>query len=313
MSGRAEMDKKNDKWINERKGKCSQFVSDYIDSIDGVKTSATRKQYLYYLMDFEKYIKKLNVDICKVKPFHVEKYRNCLTKNGNKASIVNGKLSAIISFYNFLIKNGFVDKNPCDNDMKLKIAEKESVVYMTDEEIHKLKENIVSCKNRHSDRFVLRDLCIVQLGCATGLRVSAIVNIDIDDIDFEQMTIKVVEKGNKVRTIYIGENTVNSIKNWLKERVITVRNKEERALFIGNHGGRMSASAVRNLLKHDAGEFGKHITPHKMRSTCAMKLYDKTGDIYLTAQQLGHANVKNTMIYAKATEEKRRMAADLLD
>ena len=57
----------------------------------------------------------------------------------------------------------------------------------------------------------------------------------------------------------------------------------------------------------------KHITPHKMRSTCAMKLYDKTGDIYLTAQQLGHANIKNTMIYAKATDEKRRMAAEILD
>ena len=65
-------------------------------------------------------------------------------------------------------------------------------------------------------------------------------------------------------------------------------------------------------MRRETSEFDKKITPHKMRSTCATKLYNKEGDIYLVAQQLGHKNIKNTMIYAQATEERRK-AANILD
>ena len=77
----------------------------------------------------------------------------------------------------------------------------------------------------------------------------------------------------------------------------------------------MSAEAVGEMLKAAVKEAGinKKITPHKMRSTCGMNLYGKTGDIYLTQSVLGHENINNTKIYVKATEEQRKRAADILD
>ena len=178
---------------------------------------------------------------------------------------------------------------------------------MSDREVRKLK-GTVSYNGKNSKR----DNCIITIGCATGLRVSAIVNIDIEDIDFDNQTIKVVEKGNIERIINIGPNTIQAIRDWMEERYKRVGNNSG-PLFVSNKKSRISVRTVQEMIQKATQDFDKHITPHKMRSTCAMKLYNKTGDIYLTAEQLGHKNLRNTMKYAKASEEKRKDAALLLD
>ena len=313
MSGRLEMDQKNEELIKKRLAGRNPLIQAYMLSIEN-KTSSTRYSYLNYLIEFSDFLKTHNIEIQNVKPMDVDLYKKRLLDAHNGPSIINSKLSAIISFYKFLIKNDIVTKNPCDTDMKLKIQEKDSVIYMTDKEVKEVKERIIT-RLSSSDIWRKRDLCIVTLGCSTGLRVSALVNIDIDDIDFENKTITVIEKGNKRRLIYIGDNTLKCIKEWILERNEYLKDcpNQTDALFVSNRKKRLDTDAVRYLLNKEANDFGKRITPHKMRSTCGMKLYGETGDIYLTSQQLGHANIKNTTIYAKATEEKRRMAADLLD
>lgn len=310
MSGRYEQDRKREQWIHEKLTEIPKIYADYMTSIDVIKTSSTRKAYLGYLIQFNDFLEVNNIPVFEVKPMHIDAYRSYMLKNGNGASIINAKLSAIISFYDFLIDNKFVDNNPCSAKKKLKVEEKPSVIYMTDKEVKKLKGNAAISKIKYCNR----DLCIITLGCATGLRVSAIVNIDLEDIDFENQTITVIEKGNKKRSIYIGENTINSINKWMNDRNKILDGANEKALFISQRTKkRVGARAVERMIKRYSKGIDKHITPHKMRSTCAMKLYDKTGDIYLTAQQLGHANIKNTMIYAKATEDKLRHAAEILD
>ena len=161
-------------------------------------------------------------------------------------------------------------------------------------------------------KYANRDLCIITLGCATGLRVSAIRNIDIEDIDFNSKIIHVIEKGNKKRDICIGDNTIRIIKTWMEDRQ-RIYGNNSGALFMSQKKNRMAVRTIEEMIHNAAKGIDKHITPHKMRSTCAMRLYEKTGDIYLTAQQLGHENISNTMKYAKATEERRREAAELLD
>lgn len=310
MSGRFEQDQKLELWIQEKLNNAPEYYKSYMRSIKK-KTSSTRKAYLGYLLEFYNFICQLNLSFEEVKPMDIDSYIDMNLEKGNKEAIINAKLSAIISFYNFLIENDIVIKNPCSNKKKLSIKPKDTVVYMTDEEVDNVKMYILNEKFK----YVNRDLCIITLGCSTGLRVSAIANIDIDDIDFNGKTISVIEKGNNQRTIYIGDNTLKIINSWINDRnEILGENSDEKALFISQKTHkRISTDAIRNLLKKSTENLDKHITPHKMRSTCAMKLYNETNDIYLTAQQLGHANIKNTMIYAKSTEEKRRMAAEILD
>lgn len=310
MSGRFEQDQKREIWIENKLNTQPPIYRNYMTSIKK-KTSSTRKAYLGYLIEFYGFIKSQDIEFEKVKPMHIDGYIDYLTKRGNKEAIINAKLSAIISFYAFLLDNEIVAKNPCSTKKKLTIKEKETVIYMTDDEVEDVKKDIMES----TYKFCNRDLCIVKLGCSTGLRVSAIVNIDIEDIDFINKTIKVIEKGDKDCTIDIEDNTIAFIKKWMYDRrLILDDDSDTGALFISQKTHkRMSTDAVQNMIRRHTHEIGKHITPHKMRSTCAMKLYNKTGDIYLTAQQLGHSNIKNTMIYAKATDGKKRMAARLLD
>lgn len=305
MSGRLEQDKRIEEWIEQSLINSPQILKDYMLSTKK-KTSMTRKAYLGYLKQYIGYMNLINIPLTEVKPMHIDRFIEHISQ-GNGPSIVNAKLSAVIDFYNFMEKNELVIKNPCSSSMKLKVDEKDSVIYMTEKEVKKLKSSVNDTKHKN------RDLCIITLGCATGLRVSAIVNIDIEDIDFEDMTIQVVEKGNKKRTVYIGANTLDSIKTWMEDRKEICGNSSG-PLFISQKGNkRISQRTVQEMIHNASKGIDKHITPHKMRSTCAMKLYDKTHDIYLTAQQLGHANIRNTMIYAKATDERRREAATILD
>jgi integrase/recombinase XerC len=304
MSGRQEQDLKYEQWIKEHLESQPMILKDYMLSIKK-KTSSTRKAYLRYLIQYVDYMESQNIKLTDVIPMYIDRYIEYISE-GNGPCIVNAKLSAVISFYNFLEENGLVQKNPCPPSKKLKVDEKETVVYMTEREVRKIKSNVTYNQNS------VRDNCIVTLGIATGLRVSAIVNIDIEDIDFDNKTIKVIEKGDKERIVYIGDNTINSIKQWIEVRRKKI-GTDSGALFISNKNKRISVRRVEEMIQAASQNIDKHITPHKMRSTCAMKLYNKTGDIYLTAQQLGHKNIKNTMIYAKSTEEKRREAALILD
>ena len=305
MSGREEQDKRIEEWIKQSLISSPQILQDYMVSIKK-KTSMTRRAYLGYLKQYISFMEQNGITLTEVKPMHIDRFIDHISE-GNGPSIVNAKLSAVSSFYHFLEKNDFIEKNPYSSEMKLKLDEKETVIYLTDKEVDKLKASVRDGARKN------RDLCIITLGCATGLRVSAIVNIDIEDIDFKEGTINVVEKGNKKRTIYIGANTMSSIKRWMEDREKICGNNTG-ALFLSQKGNKRIATRTVQEMIHNASKgIDKHITPHKMRSTCAMKLYEKTGDIYLTAQQLGHSNVKNTMIYAKATEDRRREAAMLLD
>lgn len=307
MSGRQEQDNRREQWIREKLSTSPQILNDYMLSIKRKKTSSTRKAYLGYLIQYVNFMDEQGIKLTGVKPMHIDRYIDYISE-GNGSGIVNAKLSAVTDLYKYMMKNKMVKSNPCSSDMKLKVDKKDTVIFMTEDEVSKIKSNATASKVKYKNR----DLCIITLGCATGLRVSAIVNIDIEDIDFNDKSITVIEKGNKKRQVLIGNNTIRTIRTWMSDREKICGNNSG-ALFISQKHNRIAVRTVQDMIHNASSGMEKHITPHKMRSTCAMKLYDKTGDIYLTAQQLGHANIKNTMIYAKATDERRREAAEILD
>lgn len=318
MCGRSEKDKIIEEKIKAQLKNEHELVCRYIKSIWMSTEATTKFVYLSYLKHFINYLTDNSIEILDVKPMDIDSYISYIAtdNNGNKKGfqIINARLSAIISFYDFLIENKVLTINPCSKKKKLKAEKKETVVYMTPKEVNKVKKVIASGINRQK-KYIDRDLAIIELGCTTGLRVSAIVNIDINDIDFTNKSIDVVEKGGKKRTIYFGNNTEQALIKWIKTRKDIVGDLDIDALFISKLKTRMSRDAVSDMLKSATREAGidKNITPHKMRSTCGMNLYCKTKDIYLTQNVLGHSNIKNTMIYVKATEEQKRGAAQTLD
>lgn len=318
MCGRKEKDLQLEEKINMLLKDAPNLICKFITSISLTKTANTRYVYTTYLKHFNSFLNCNNIQITEVKPMDIDEYIIYSTKgkNGkiNGAQIINARLSAIISFYNFLVENQIIDKNPCSSKKKLNIDEKDTVTYMTPEEVMQIKNIIRSGKNRQK-KYIDRDLAIIELGCTTGLRVSAIANIDMQDINFQERSIYVIEKGAKKRKIYFGENTEEALIKWINTRNEILNNEEIQPLFISKLKTRITKDAISDMLKNAVKEAGinKKITPHKMRSTCGMNLYGATGDIKLTQDVLGHSNIRNTMIYVKATERQKKEAINILD
>lgn len=218
---------------------------------------------------------------------------------------------AINSFFEFLTETKVIDSNPISKKSRPKNTDNPSVTFLTENEITGIIANI---KNNSNSATVNRDLCIFIMGVTTGLRVSAILQINIEDVDIENGVIHVVEKRNKTFDVIIGSKLKKILKKWIHDRNEHFENVETNALFISRIGKRLSYESTREMIaKYAKGVTDKKVTPHVMRHTCATNLYEKTGDIYLASAQLHHSNISTTQRYAEMSNKKMKQAASILD
>ena len=328
MSNRNEIDQINDNRIQKMIQYYPDCVYMYNTYLKKDKTSNTRYRYVSYICDFLDFLEsEYKIDIydieeyMKIKPLFIDAYMDYISYkniNGEKIkcgdSIKIAKLAAVDNFFVFLKENEYVRENPCLDKKFKKHMETKEVTYMTPKEIRKVEKAIITRKT--NKKYINRDLAILMLGCGTGLRVSAIIGINMGDLDLDNLKINnIVEKGEKVKSIFIPDKVADIIKIWINEREEILKDDENKteALFINPSHKRLSAGGIRDMIKQYSKIIGKNITPHKMRSTYGMNLYDKTGDIYLVQEMLGHTNISNTMIYARASEDKKKKATDVIN
>lgn len=314
MNGRQENDRKIENSILDTLKDTYDILSDYYYSLSD-KTPATKRQYIQRNIRFLKHI-EYNDDIKvfkSIRPSDINKYMAEIKydEEGNERSVSAraGILFAISNFFNFLVIEGYVSENVCDKVNPPKITQEKDVVAMTPDEVREVEGNIRRWAKR---KWRSRDLALFMLGCATGLRVSSIQEINVSDIDLDNNKITVTEKGNKVRTCFISDEIKRYIQDWIEDRKEILGNVDIDALFISNRLSRISTNTIRNNIEYYTSSLDKKITPHKMRSTCATNLYEATGDIFLVQNLLGHKNITNTRRYAKMSEKKLSEAADVL-
>ena len=158
----------------------------------------------------------------------------------------------------------------------------------------------------------IRDLAIMTLLLGTGIRVSECVGLNLEDVDLKNDGIKVHRKGGKEVIVYFGDEVELALLDYLEQRnQIVAQEGEEHALFLSLQRRRIGVRAVENLVKKysRAVTTMKNITPHKLRSTYGTNLYRETGDIYLVADVLGHADVNTTKKHYAAIDDDRRKQA----
>ena len=162
----------------------------------------------------------------------------------------------------------------------------------------------------------IRDIAIITLFLGTGVRVSECVGLDLKDVNFRENSIRIIRKGGNESILYFGSEVEKALLDYIEGPRVTAAAQaasgEEKALFFSLQKKRISVHAVQNLVEKYAKEFvpQKKITPHKLRSTFGTNLYQETGDIYLVADVLGHADVGTTRKhYAAMKDENRRKAA----
>ena len=321
MSGKYEKEMDFERKIKSKLENAPSILSEYYYSLIGSgKSYATAYNYINYVLQFIKYTfgNKYDEEFYNhVKPIHINKYISSMrTKNANgkiertSDSIKGVHWSALNSFFQFLV-GSHLSSNPVSSTQRPKNKDNPQVTYLTTDEIANVLTNVEQTAQK---RFKNRDLCILKLGFSTGLRVSAMIQIDLDDIDFNKNQIRVTEKGDYDQYIMFGDNMKSQLQEWIADREKYFGQTESNALFVSQKGTRISDDTINRIFKqYSDGITDKHVHPHVMRHSCATNLYEKTGDIYLCSKQLNHKNVSTTTRYAELSQERQKKATSILD
>lgn len=322
MSGRIEQENRLKKKIDEKLSTLPEIFSAFYNYMEAdQKSYSTIKHYIEYVSDFmEASLKGDNknefykdVTVADIREYIVSLRRRIEdgkeVKNSN--SIQATRWSALNTFFNFLVMDDYLEVNPMAKTKRPKDRKEKPVVYLDENEIDTILDKI---REESKPQFVNRDLAIVALGIGTGMRVGALTQINVEDIDFKNNTIHVIEKGDKERYLKFGTNTRNILSAWLIDRSTYFDDAETNALFISQWRQRLTVEGVRKFMKKYAdGINGKHITPHKMRSSAATNMAKSGVDIQTIANILGHQSVTTTQRYAAVLEENKQKATDALD
>jgi len=221
-------------------------------------------------------------------------------RQGNfaKASIAR-KLAALRSFFKFLYKEGYIKSNPASAITTPKL-EKKLPTFLSVEEAAKLLE-----APRDSDANGLRDRAILETLYSTGIRVSELVGIDADDVDFISGVVKVTGKGNKERLVPIGDKALRIMRSYLEKRSHPLA-KEAKAVFLNKSGGRITDRSIRRVVDKYIRLMAMRqgISPHTLRHSFATHLLDRGADLRSVQELLGHMNLSTTQIYTHVTTER---------
>lgn len=289
------------------------------------KSHTTRMVYIRYILHMLRGVKGVdNIALDDLKTITTGDLQTYMTsliyqtdENGEmrkiEPSVRAARWSAINYFYKFLVQRGYVDANPFSDYIKRpKLKEPKDVVFLTEDEIQQLLEHVSATA---SPMLRNRDLAIITLAISTGLRETSVTEINISDINFANGSIFTTNKGNKSWHVYPAKMAMRYIEAWLKDRKTFFREGDipTDALFISMHRKRITPQSLIALIQKYTSIFDKHITFHKLRSTCATNLYKASNDLYLVAETLGHSDVSVTKRYTKLSDERRREAGSLMD
>lgn len=230
------------------------------------------------------------------------------------------KLSSLRSFFNYLFSDELIDGNVAALVPLPKLHDRAIIRLDIDEVARILDEaesgtNLTSRQQKYHQLTQKRDLALLTLFLGTGIRVSECVGLNIKDFDFEQNAFVITRKGGEEVILYLSDEVATALKSYLEQRLqIETRPGHESAFFLSIQKRRITQRAVEILVKKYAAiaaPLKKKISPHKLRSTFGTNLYRETGDIYLVADVLGHADVNTTRKhYAAMAEDRRREAAN---
>ena len=296
------------------------FTEFYIDMQGDGKSYTTIKNYLSYVEHFMNYITDgtisndwyLNIKAPLIKQYIISLSTRQVGDETIKTSDDYQALrwSAINTFFKFLMVNEYIKQNPMLKTKRPKINTEHSVTYLTKSEITEVMDSI---SKNYTGKMLTRDRAIVGLSLSTGIRVSALVQINIEDIDFDNNTIKVVEKRTKTKNIQFGDNTKVLLQDWIKTRELYYGDVDTSALFLSQWRRRMTTNGVRDLVSKYTKNINKHITPHKLRATAATQAAAAGVNVQTIQDMYNHSSIQTTMRYVKALNSEKKKAVNIMD
>jgi integrase/recombinase XerC len=306
------------------------FINYYYKSNVLALSASSQHSYMYDIYNFlkwwhsslpelqEKELKEMqNEDIVKVTPNDVLDYITYMRNESEtflSESTLARRCAALNNLFTYLEQYGIIETNPMVKVKRPKIKKDKRIIRLEDEEVERYFDSILNGtgftehQRKYLENTKQRDYTIATLLLTSGIRVSEMVGLNIEDVSFTNCRIQITRKGGKKQYIPLSDDTLDVLKEYLTERkkVSPALPEDETALFLSTQNTRMTTAAVQNLIKKYAKAAGidKPITPHKLRKTYGTNLYNKTRDIYLVANALGHDSVVTTTKHYVASDEE---------
>jgi len=266
--------------------------------IDRHYSNNTIASYMNDLNIFISYLDSLNIDYLKVTREDILNYLKSI-KDKNELTLSHN-ISVLRSFYKFLMLEEKISKNPMENIDLPKLSKKLPSVLTVDEVDKLLNIDL-------NDMYDYRNKAMLELLYASGLRVSELINLKVEDVDLENDLVKTLGKGSKMRIIPFGNYALEALKKYIYEyRSDFIKKEVSEYLFLNNHGKKMTRQGFFKILKGIALKQGikKEISPHTIRHSFATHLLNGGADLRSIQEMLGHSNLATTQIYTNISREE---------
>ena len=259
----------------------------------------TLQSYKRDLKQFKAYLDEHNKNYNKLTEKDMKDYINYLQEIGKKASTISRCIASIRSFYQYELKNRKVKVDPTDHIQSPKI-EKRVPSVLTSKEVALLLE-----QPKDVDLKGTRDKAMLEFAYATGMRVTEIISLNIEDVNLEDGYV-VCKNGNKQRNIPLGTISLKTLKEYIENaRNILIKDEKEKSLFVNINGKRLTRQGFWKIIKYykEQAHITKDITPHVLRHSFATHLLQNGADLKAIQTMLGHSDISSTQVYMQFQDE----------
>jgi len=275
------------------------YINEFLEYLQVIKKHSenTIKNYKVDLIEFDEYVDNNLLNITKDTVYSYLKHLYDI--NTSKSSIAR-KLSSLRTFYTYLLKKEIIDINYFSS---LKNPKKDSSLpkFVKEEDIDKMF-SVPDIRTWIGKR----NLLIIRMLYATGLRVSELVNIKMKNLNIEDRTILVLGKGSKERIVVFGYNTKEALEDYINNGRYKVDIKNSEYLFLNKDGNKLSDRYVRKIIDDIIikSSITMHVSPHMLRHTFATGMLNNGADLVSVKDLLGHVSLNTTSIYTHISDEK---------
>ena len=275
------------------------IIDEFIESLKSRQASPnTIASYERDIMQFSNYFEAQNKKIFDLTKEDMKEYINHLSEQGKSNSTISRSTASIKSLYRYLLSKNLVETNIAESIESPKVDRKEPLI-LTTSEIETLLEqpDLSELKGK-------RDKAMLEVLYSTGIRVTELISLKIDDVNLTNGYIR-VKKKNSERHIPLGNLSLKCLKDYInKVRPLLIRTEEEKTLFINTNGQKMTRQGYWKILKQykEQAKIDKDITPHTIRHSFAVHMLQNGAEIKTVQELLGHTDIASTMMYTQMAD-----------
>ncbi len=272
-----------------------KHIKQFLDFIQNEKklSNNTLQSYSRDINQYKDYLETNKINYLKVDNEQIREYLNYLQEIGKKTSTISRNLASIRSFYQYLIRIKKIRRDPTENIQSPKVAKRVPSV-LTSQEVELLLD-----QPKDVDLKGTRDKAMLEVAYATGMRVTEIISLNIEDVNVEEGFVTCRAVG-KQRTIPLGSLSIKALKEYIEEaRPIMIRDENEKSLFVNVNGKRLTRQGFWKIVKFykEQAHISKDITPHVLRHSFATHLLQNGADLKAIQTMLGHSDISSTQVY----------------